>query len=64
MSDYATQCPEDSMPAIDGGWLLYFSRSKNYATYADVLVITSKEAVVMQIQSLYPVHLNSRGMIR
>ena len=32
MSDYATQRPPDSMPVIDGGWLLYFSRWKTYAT--------------------------------
>ena len=37
MPDYATQLPPDSMPVIDGGWLLYFIRWKKNATYADVL---------------------------
>ena len=38
-SDYATQRPPDSMPVIDGGWLLNFIRWKRYATnyYTDVL---------------------------
>ena len=37
MPDYATQLPPDSMPVIDGGWLLYFIRWKKNVTYADVL---------------------------
>ena len=37
MPDYATQLPPDSMPVIDGGWLLYFIISKKNATHADVL---------------------------
>ena len=37
MPDYATQLPPDSMPVIDGGWLLHFTRWKKNATYADVL---------------------------
>ena len=38
MSDYATQRPPDSMPVIDDGWLLYFSRWKQLCyIYADVL---------------------------
>ena len=37
MPDYATQLPPDSMPVIDGGWLLHFIRWKKNATYADVL---------------------------
>ena len=37
MPDYATQFPPDSMPVIDGTWLLHFIRWKKNATYADVL---------------------------
>ena len=37
MPDYATQFPPDSIPVIDGGWLLHFIRWKKNATYADVL---------------------------
>ena len=37
MPDYATQLPPDSMPVIDGGWLLHVIRWKKNATYADVL---------------------------
>ena len=37
MPDYATQLPPDSIPVIDGGWLLHFIRWKKNATYADVL---------------------------
>ena len=37
MPDYATQLPPDSMPVIDGGWLLHCIRWKKNATYADVL---------------------------
>ena len=37
MPDYATQYPPDSIPVIDGGWLLHFIRWKKNATYADVL---------------------------
>ena len=37
MPDYATQLPPDSMPEIDGGWLLHSIRWKKNATYADVL---------------------------
>ena len=37
MPAYATQLPPDSMPVIDGGWLLHFIRWKKNASYADVL---------------------------
>ena len=37
MPDYATQFPPDSIPVIDGGWLLHFIRWKKNNTYADVL---------------------------
>ena len=37
MPDYANQFPPDSIPVIDGGWLLHFIRWKKNATYADVL---------------------------
>ena len=37
MPYYATQFPPDSIPVIDGGWLLHFIRWKKNATYADVL---------------------------
>ena len=32
MPDYATQFPPDSIPVIDGGWLLHFIRWKKNAT--------------------------------
>ena len=38
MPDYATQFPPDSIPVIDGGWLLHFIRWKTTATYADSTV--------------------------
>ena len=37
MPDNATQLLPDSMPVIDGGWLLHFIRWKKNATCSDVL---------------------------